>query len=129
MLLKWNYQFIILLSSFLTGIIMGIMYDIYRVLRGLDNKNKIITAIEDVLFWIFASSIAFVFLLFTNYAILGPYAYMYIALGLYIHLRYVSKIMVRFNYRCYLALGKVLRIIINYAKYPFQLLLENKKKN
>ena len=52
--LELNMQFNIVIYSILAGIITGVLFDIYRVIRGLNSK-KILTIIEDILFWILIS--------------------------------------------------------------------------
>ena len=67
--LKTDVQFSIILYAMLAGILTGAMFDLYRIIRG-SNVNKIVIAIEDILFWILAAMAVFAFLLYTNYAFL-----------------------------------------------------------
>ncbi len=75
--LTLTMQFNLLMYSVIAGIITGFLFDIYRSIRGL-NSIKIITVIEDILFWILTALIIFTFLLYTNYAFLTPYVYIFI---------------------------------------------------
>ncbi len=58
--LEINMQVNIVIYSFIAGIITGILFDIYRIFRGM-NKIKVITIIEDLLFWSLSSLIIFTF--------------------------------------------------------------------
>ena len=69
MLLEINMQFNIVIYSIIAGIITGILFDMYRIIRDLNSK-KIVAMVEDILFWILAGMIVFTFLLYTNYAFL-----------------------------------------------------------
>ncbi|SUQ44261.1 hypothetical protein CNEONATNEC32_00118 [Clostridium neonatale] len=75
--LQISMQFNIVFFSILAGIITGILFDMYRIIRGLSNF-KAVMIVEDILFWILASIIVFTFLLYTNYAFLTPYVYIFI---------------------------------------------------
>lgn len=88
--LTLTMQFNLLMYSIIAGIITGFLFDIYRGIRGL-NKIKIITVIEDILFWILTALIIFTFLLYTNYAFLTFYVYIFIIISLLIYLKAISK--------------------------------------
>ncbi len=36
--------------SIIGGMLIGILFDIYRIIRGIESLNKFITAVEDLLF-------------------------------------------------------------------------------
>ena len=78
--LPTQIQFHIISYSFLSGILTGMMFDLYRIIRG-NNVNKAIIIIEDILFSILAALIVFSFLLYTNYAFLGLYVYMFMIIS------------------------------------------------
>lgn len=88
--LEINMQVNIVIYSFIAGIITGILFDIYRIFRGM-NKIKVITIIEDLLFWSLSSLIIFTFLLYMNYAFLTLYVYVFMVISLGIYLRFFSK--------------------------------------
>ena len=88
--LEINMQVNIVIYSFMAGIITGILFDIYRIFRGF-NKIKIITMIEDLLFWSLSSLVIFTFLLYMNYAFLTLYVYIFLAISLCIYLRFLSR--------------------------------------
>lgn len=130
MVISMATQINLVVFSTLAGVLTGILFDSYRLLRGFENPNKFITFIEDTLFWIFTAIVVFLFLLFTNYAYMGMYVYMYIIVGLYLYIKLMSKVYIRLQYRVMKTSGRVLRIIFNILLYPFHLLLHNiKQKN
>lgn len=116
--------------SILAGVITGILFDIYRLIRGFQNSNKYITFVQDILFWIFTSIVIFSFLLYTNHAYIGLYVYICIALGLYIYMHFISKTFLAFEIKISAILSKVIRIIFFRLIYPFKILfysIKNKK--
>lgn len=130
MLSTVSTQFNLILFSVLAGILTGILFDLYRVFRGLENPNKIITFIEDTLFWILTGIIVFIFLLSTNYAYIRLYVYCAIALGIIIYIWLFSKTFIKLQYKFLRSVGKVMRIFFNFIFYPLKLILYNvKRKN
>lgn len=129
MLIPSIEQILILVFSFIGGAVTGVLFDFYRVIRGFQNPNKIITYFEDILFWIFASIVVFLFLLKTNFAYLTFYCYLYISFGLYLYMRLLSKLIINVIYNVLKRVLMFLRILKNYILYPVQLLLNLKNKN
>ncbi|MBB6630129.1 spore cortex biosynthesis protein YabQ [Clostridium algidicarnis] len=127
MIIPLLFQFKTILFSILSGIITGILFDFYRIIRG-HNKNKVLAVFQDLLFWILASIIVFVFLLYTNYALIVPYVYLYIALGIYIYLKLLSKYILKVQYAIYRFIAKVFRVGFNHVFYPLKLIFYNKSK-
>lgn len=130
MVISISQQFRLVIFSLAAGLITGMLFDSYRLIRGFSTVNKIITFIEDTLFWIFTSVVVFIFLLCTNYAYIGMYVYMCIAIGVYLYIKLISKFFISSQYRIFKALGKVLRIGKNFILYPFQFIIYSfKRKN
>jgi spore cortex biosynthesis protein YabQ len=123
-------QFNLLIFSMLAGIITGALFDIYRVIRGFKVPNKIITLIEDTLFWIFTSIIIFIFLLNTNFAYMRGYVYLSIVLGIIIYIGLVSKHFLKLQYKTIKTLTKLVTVSFKLLLYPFKLLFYKlKSKN
>ncbi|MPM55452.1 hypothetical protein SDC9_102249 [bioreactor metagenome] len=128
MLISISHQLKLVIFSFASGILTGILFDIYRIIRGFERTNKILTFIEDTLFWIFSSVVVFIFLLFTNYAYIGFYVYLLIALGIYVYLRFLSKVILSIEYKILRGVGKLLRVSKNILLFPVDVLLYTIKR-
>ncbi|MDT8715748.1 spore cortex biosynthesis protein YabQ [Clostridium sp. 19966] len=118
-------QIKLVVFSLLAGIITGIIFDFYNVLRGMERIPNIIVAIEDILFWIFASIIIFIFLLYTHAAVISVYVYVWIIIGVVIYFKTASKFFKRFHSKTVRNSFRVIRIAKNMILYPFKLLLYN----
>lgn len=117
MILPLETQFNIVLFSFLAGILIGLFFDGYRLIRGF-NSSKIILMIQDTLFWILTAMVVFVFLLIFNYGFLSTYVYIIITFGLVFYLALFSKkifklenIIARSTYKGFRILGKNIRYV------------------
>ncbi|KOA18772.1 spore cortex protein YabQ [Clostridium homopropionicum DSM 5847] len=122
MIISLQNQFNLIIHSILAGIITGVLFDIYRIIRGFENPNRIITFIEDILFWFFAGILVFIFLVYTTYVYVGVYLYLYIALGLYIYLKVFSRYFIRIQHNVFKVSFSLVRITINILLYPIELI-------
>ena len=120
--LEINMQVNIVIYSFLAGIITGILFDIYRIFRGL-SKIKIITIIEDLLFWSLSSLIIFTFLLYMNYAFITLYVYIFMIISLCIYLRFLSRFFYTFEKEFVQRFYKVLRVLLKNIIYPLKIVV------
>ena len=122
--LDTNIQFSIILYALLAGILTGLMFDLYRIIRG-SKVPKAIIVIEDTLFWVLAAMIIFAFLLYTNYAFLGVYVYAFMLISLGLYMKFVSNKCIRFELKIVNGVGKVFRIIFKNIIYPFKIIFYN----
>ncbi|AOR22344.1 spore cortex biosynthesis protein YabQ [Clostridium taeniosporum] len=118
--LTLTMQFNLLMYSIIAGIITGFLFDIYRGIRGL-NSIKIITVIEDILFWILTALIIFTFLLYTNYAFLTPYVYIFIIISLLIYLKVISKYFYSLEQLIIKNINTIFRVIFKNLIYPLKI--------
>ncbi|GAA0085984.1 spore cortex biosynthesis protein YabQ [Clostridium sp. MB05] len=117
-------QFDIVMYSIISGILIGIMFDLYNIIRGV-KIPKIIIIIQDILFWILTAIIVFTFLLYTNYAFLGPYVYIFMTITLIIYLRFVSPIVLKLERSIIDKLSRVIRVILKNLIYPIKIIYSN----
>lgn len=123
MLLPTDVQFFYFFMAICSGIIIGVLFDIYRVIRGFNCPQKFLTAVSDILFWIFAAAVVFVFMLYTNRGDFRAYTLIGIAIGLFIYIKFVSHIFVHaLKFILYYTL-KTLRIIFAIILLPIKLLI------
>ncbi|MGB4311829.1 MAG: spore cortex biosynthesis protein YabQ [Natronincolaceae bacterium] len=71
----------ILLITICGGILIGFMYDLYRIFRGLFKPKKIATMLQDSVFWVFIFIAAFYVLVFSNEGAIRYYNFLGFALG------------------------------------------------
>ncbi|WP_238883688.1 spore cortex biosynthesis protein YabQ [Clostridium sp. YIM B02551] len=111
MLLPNNVQYNIIVYSLLAGMLTGIFFDAYRIIRG-NGINKVIIIFEDLLFGILSGLAIFTFLLYYNSAFLGFYVYCGIIIGFILYLRLISKYILRFEKILLSSVNKFFRIIL-----------------
>lgn len=128
MLTSVSTQFNLLLFSLIAGVITGVLFDLYRVFRGLENPNIVVTFIQDTLFWILTGIIVFIFLLSTNHAYMREYVYIAIAAGVVLYMGLISKYFIKAQYKIIRSTAKVIRVSFNFLIYPLQLLFYNTRR-
>lgn len=116
MLLPLKIQFDMIIYPFIAGFIIGVFFDIYRIIRGKE-RIRIISILQDVLFWILCSIIVFVFLLKFNYGFLNLYVYVFILLGMGVYFIFLSKKLLRVEYLLIKRLFKIIRVIFKNLIY------------
>lgn len=127
MLLHLQEQYEIVVYGVLSGLFVGIFFDIYRNIRG-ENIPKFIMVVEDILFWIFSAIVTFVFLLISDYAILGVYIYLFMISGFYIYMKLFSKFMYKIENKIISSICSGIRILFNNIVYIFKIVFIRKKQ-
>lgn len=104
-----------LLIFTISGVAIGIFFDIFRILRRTFKTPDIITYIEDTIFWI-CTGIFFLFLLFKfnngqirNYVIIG------IIIGVVIYILTISKYFIKINVN-------IINLVKKILLYPIKLI-------
>lgn len=120
--LEVSMQLNIVLYSIMAGVITGMLYDFYKILRGI-SRVKIITAVEDILFWILAAMIVFTFLLYVNYAFMTMYVYIFMTVSLLIYLRFFSRYLYGIEEKIAVRTYKILRVVFKNIAYPVKILI------
>jgi spore cortex biosynthesis protein YabQ len=122
MVLSVQVQMYYFLSTIVAGLFVGIMFDTYRILRGFNTPNKFITAISDLLFWIFAALVVFIFFLYTNNGDLRYYTFVGLFLGLFIYFKTISKPFGNILKWIIYIIIKAFRMLIVLLLYPLRML-------
>lgn len=116
-----NMQINLVIYSLFGGLIAGVLFDVYRGIRGI-NSIKILKVIQDILFCILIALVIFTFLLYTNYAFLTPYVYILIISALVVYFRFISKYIYASEILIAESFYKLIRIILKNICYPLKII-------
>ncbi|WP_353094413.1 spore cortex biosynthesis protein YabQ [Tissierella praeacuta] len=104
------------------GLIAGFIYDIYKTIRYFSRPSKIITYIEDLLFWTIIASVFFYILIKINWGEIRGYIIFGFIIGVFIY----AKIFSKFVYQICIKVGRIVnefvKKIIYLILYPFKFL-------
>lgn len=79
----------------ITGILIGLLFDVFRILRKSFHTADWITYLQDILFWILAGSLM-LFSIFTfNHGEIRSYVFIGILIGVVIYMLSLSKLFVK----------------------------------
>lgn len=121
MVLPVNDQLYYFLTAVAGGFCVGIMFDIYRIIRGFDTPGKLLTIISDMLFWILAGILIFSFFLYTNNAYLRYSTFIGLGLGVYIYFVIISKMFLSILKWIVYYTIKFFRVLFMLILYPIKL--------
>ena len=94
MVVKQTYLFLMFL---LNGLIIGIFFDFFRILRKSFNTSDIVTYIEDFLFWLL-TGILILYSIFTfNNGEIRIYMFIGIILGITFYMLTISTYIIKIN--------------------------------
>lgn len=109
----------ILLATIYGGILIGFMYDLYRIFRALFNPKKIATMIQDLIFWGFIFFLAFYVIIFSNQGAIRFYNFLGFILGAVFYHITLSKPAIKGLMFIIKSIKRFLYDIYQLVKYPF----------
>lgn len=122
MILPIKLQGYYFLTSIAAGLIIGLMFDIYRIIRGFDSPKKGLTIISDLLFWILASVLIFTFFLYASDGYLRYNTFIGVILGTLIYALLISRWIIKSLKWITFYIIKLLRVLIFLILYPIKLI-------
>lgn len=100
------YLFLIFIVN---GIIIGLLFDFFRIARKVIPTNDFVTYIEDILFWLLTGAITLYSIFVFNNGELRLFMFLGIILGAFIYLLVLSSYVIKINVK-----------IINTILVPFK---------
>lgn len=100
----------------INGILIGLLFDFFRISRKVFKTNDAITYIEDILFWILAGVIVLYSIFVFNNGELRLFMFLGLILGAFIYMLFVSSYIIKIN----LKIINILKKIIGIFMIPFK---------
>lgn len=121
-----NAQFYAFIITVLAGVTIGILFDFYRVIRGLVRPKKVFTYLGDLTFWVISTLVVFFLLLIGNWGEIRFYVWVGVLVGITLYQKYLSKYIIKlFSFIIYIInktvafVLKTLGILWMIITYPF----------
>ena len=89
-------QVITFVMTMVIGMLLGVVFDCYRVLRRTFNPQTLMTWFTDLLYWLIVTAIVFFSLVLSNWGELRFYVFIGILGGLGLYYKWVSLWAIRF---------------------------------
>lgn len=103
-------QLLCLIAFTVTGLVIGVLFDVFRILRRSFKTADWLTTLQDILFWILAGSITLFSIFKFNNGEIRSYIFIGIALGVLIYMLTLSKYIVKYS----VIIIKFIKKIISY---------------
>lgn len=114
-----NNQAQLFLIFIVNGIIIGMLFDFFRILRKSFYTIDLVTYIEDFLFWILTGFIILYSIFIFNNGEIRLYMFLAIILGIIIYLLLFSTHIIKTNVFIIKYIKKFIKSLINISKIPF----------
>jgi len=82
------------LMTILAGAVVGLLFDLYRVLRSAFRPKQLVTAVTDLVFWIVVTPVVFAMLLAGNWGELRFYVLVGLGVGLLLYFQTLSSLVI-----------------------------------
>ena len=108
----------------INGVIIGLLFDFFRVLRISFKTNNLITYIEDILFWILTGSLILYSSFIFNNGEIRFYMFLGIFIGALLYMLFVSKYFIKINVKVIdiskNIIGKFIKLIFTPCVYIYK---------
>ena len=104
-------QAYLFLVFIINGIVIGLLFDFFRISRKVFNTNDMITYIEDILFWILAGANVLYSIFIFNNGEMRLFMFLAILLGAFAYMVLISSYIIKINVKIINILKKVLEIL------------------
>ena len=115
-------QAFIFIIFIVIGVVIGILFDIFRVLRKIFKTVDFITYIEDALFWILTGLIILYSIFVYNNGEIRLFMFVAILIGLLLYILFVSKFILKISLSIINIIKKIFITIFHIVEIPFKAL-------
>lgn len=119
------YSFLIFLIN---GFGIGIIFDIFRILRKSFKTSDFITYIEDILFWVLSGILTLYTIIVFNDGKIRLYILLAIIIGVIIYTLTISRLFIKFSVSVIDSIKKAISKVLNIIAYPIKIIFKFLKK-
>ena len=116
-----NIQALIFLYSFISGALIGLLYDLFRIKRRFIKTSNLIVNIEDIIYWILVVVILLLNAYISNDGEIRGYIIIGTILGVVIYIVALSKVVLTVSDVLIRVVIKIVIGIINVLMYPINI--------
>ncbi len=116
-------QAYVFLCSVIGGVVIALLYDIFRILRKTIKTGSLITYIQDLLFWILVAVIMFATVYYSNEGELRSYIFLGTLLGVVLYALLLSKTVMNSSLFIIRIVKGVLKFLWTVLSFPFRVIL------
>lgn len=117
-------QAFIFMVFIINGILIGLLFDFFRIMRRTFKTNNVITYIEDFIFWILTGLILLYSVFTFNNGEIRIYMFLGVLLGITLYMLSISSYVIKINVKIINFIKMIIAKIIEIILYPIKLLLK-----
>lgn len=102
------------------GIIIGLIFDIFRILRKSFKTNDIVTYVEDILFWLITGFLILYSIFIFNYGEIRFFMFVGIFLGAMFYMLLISRYVIKISVSVIDFLKRTIIFILKIVRFPFE---------
>lgn len=107
----------------LDGVIIGILFDFFRILRRSFYTGNILTAVEDIIFWICAGIILLYSIFVYNNGAIRGYMFLGVFCGATLYMIILSKIFIKVNVYILNFIKRIISIVVKIFSFPIKIVI------
>lgn len=123
-----NNQAYLFMIFIINGVLIGFLFDVFRILRKTFKTKDIITYIEDISFWILTGLLTLYFIFYYNNGEIRFYIFLGIILGILIYILTISKYIIKFSVTIINFIKDIINRIIKFVFYPLKVIINFLRK-
>lgn len=124
MVISSKHELFVFFGSVLGGIILGMIFDVFKVVKPSDKANFIVTGICDLLLWCVITVAIFSIIFITNNAAVRWYEFAGMILGTVFYFMTLSRIFLAILTAVLRFLKKVFTVFFKIIIFPFALIFQ-----
>jgi len=124
MILSVSEQVIVFLSTAISGMVIALVYDLFRIFRKAVRTGSLVTFVQDILYWLIASVIMFITIYYSNDGELRGFLFLGAFLGVIIYALMFSKAIMSSSLFIIRITKKTVRFISFIVSYPFRFIIK-----
>ena len=129
-------EFNVFLSFVLIGLIIGLLFDFFRILRRSYKTPDVVTIIEDIIFWITSGILILLGIFVLNEGKIRAYLFLGLIAGIFIYIAIMSKYVMKIGVKIFNVFNKIFinplqkatKILINLVIKLIKILIKFFKK-
>jgi len=122
-----NQAYLFLIFA-INGIIIGLVFDAFRILRKSFKTSDLITVIQDILFWIITGTIILYSIFIFNDGEIRFFMFVAIFLGAALYMLLLSQYIIKISVGVIDIFKKVIKFILKILAFPIKIISKTIKK-
>ena len=112
------------LAYLISGMIIGVFFDVFRILRKSFHTPDFITYIEDILFWLFTGIFLILVLFNFSNGQIRIYNVVGLLIGVLVYMLFISKFFIKINVAIITFIKNIICKILKFILYPIKFIFK-----